>query len=65
LPFTTSPYFTWPSISLMTAGSFGRRANFQSDYVVDCVHVAKHVGGGAGGVDNILCLGHPACDAPL
>jgi isoquinoline 1-oxidoreductase beta subunit len=27
-------------------GSFGRRTNFQSDYVAECVHIAKHVGGG-------------------
>ncbi|HZZ34903.1 MAG TPA: xanthine dehydrogenase family protein molybdopterin-binding subunit, partial [Caulobacteraceae bacterium] len=32
--------------TLFAGGSFGRRANFQSDYVVDCVHIAKHVGGG-------------------
>ncbi|MBW8813483.1 MAG: xanthine dehydrogenase family protein molybdopterin-binding subunit [Caulobacterales bacterium] len=32
--------------TLATGGSFGRRANFQSDYVVECVHIAKKVGGG-------------------
>src|SRR5204863_306300 len=32
--------------TLFAGGSFGRRANFQSDYVADCVHIAKHVGGG-------------------
>lgn len=32
--------------TLFAGGSFGRRANFQSDYVVDAVHIAKHVGGG-------------------
>ena len=32
--------------TLFAGGSFGRRANFQSDYVAECVHVAKHVGGG-------------------
>ena len=31
---------------LFAGGSFGRRANFQSDYVSECVHIAKHVGGG-------------------
>ncbi|HEY2710833.1 MAG TPA: xanthine dehydrogenase family protein molybdopterin-binding subunit [Caulobacteraceae bacterium] len=31
---------------LYAGGSFGRRANFQSDYVAECVHIAKHVGGG-------------------
>ena len=32
--------------TLFAGGSFGRRANFQSDYVTECVHIAKHVGGG-------------------
>ena len=32
--------------TLFAGGSFGRRANFQSDYAADCVHIAKHVGGG-------------------
>ncbi|HZK98448.1 MAG TPA: xanthine dehydrogenase family protein molybdopterin-binding subunit [Caulobacteraceae bacterium] len=32
--------------TLFAGGSFGRRANFQSDYVAECVHIAKHVGGG-------------------
>jgi isoquinoline 1-oxidoreductase beta subunit len=32
--------------TLFAGGSFGRRSNFQSDYVVECVHIAKHVGGG-------------------
>jgi isoquinoline 1-oxidoreductase beta subunit len=32
--------------TLFAGGSFGRRANFQSDYVSECVHIAKHVGGG-------------------
>ena len=32
--------------TLFAGGSFGRRANFQSDYVAECVHVAKHVGEG-------------------
>ena len=32
--------------TLFAGGSFGRRANFKSDYVSECVHVAKHVGGG-------------------
>jgi len=31
---------------LFAGGSFGRRANFKSDYVAECVHIAKHVGGG-------------------
>lgn len=31
--------------TLFAGGSFGRRANFQSDYVVECVHIAKKVGG--------------------
>ena len=31
---------------LFAGGSFGRRANFQSDYVTECVHIAKKVGGG-------------------
>jgi isoquinoline 1-oxidoreductase beta subunit len=32
--------------TLFAGGSFGRRANFQSDYVAECVHIAKHVGKG-------------------
>jgi isoquinoline 1-oxidoreductase subunit beta len=32
--------------TLFAGGSFGRRANFQSDYVTECVHIAKKVGGG-------------------
>jgi isoquinoline 1-oxidoreductase beta subunit len=32
--------------TLFAGGSYGRRANFKSDYVTECVHVAKHVGGG-------------------
>jgi isoquinoline 1-oxidoreductase beta subunit len=32
--------------TLFAGGSFGRRANFKSDYVSECVHIAKHVGGG-------------------
>ncbi|MCC7268910.1 MAG: xanthine dehydrogenase family protein molybdopterin-binding subunit, partial [Caulobacteraceae bacterium] len=32
--------------TLFAGGSFGRRANFQSDYVTDAVQVAKKVGGG-------------------
>lgn len=32
--------------TLPAGGSFGRRANFPSDYVSECVHIAKHVGGG-------------------
>ncbi len=31
---------------LPAGGSFGRRANPTSDYVVECVRIAKHVGGG-------------------
>jgi isoquinoline 1-oxidoreductase beta subunit len=31
--------------TLFAGGSFGRRANFQSDYVAECVHIAKKVGG--------------------
>ncbi|CAN5237045.1 xanthine dehydrogenase family protein molybdopterin-binding subunit [soil metagenome] len=31
--------------TLYAGGSFGRRANFQSDYVAECVHIAKKVGG--------------------
>ncbi|HUO12946.1 MAG TPA: xanthine dehydrogenase family protein molybdopterin-binding subunit [Caulobacteraceae bacterium] len=31
---------------LFAGGSFGRRTNFKSDYVAECVHIAKHVGGG-------------------
>ena len=30
--------------TLFAGGSFGRRANFQSDYVVECVEIAKKVG---------------------
>jgi isoquinoline 1-oxidoreductase beta subunit len=32
--------------TLPAGGSFGRRVTPTSDYVRDCVHVAKHVGGG-------------------
>jgi isoquinoline 1-oxidoreductase beta subunit len=32
--------------TLYAGGSFGRRANFKSDYVSECVLIAKHVGGG-------------------
>jgi isoquinoline 1-oxidoreductase beta subunit len=32
--------------TLSAGGSFGRRANLKSDYVVECVRIAKHVGGG-------------------
>jgi isoquinoline 1-oxidoreductase beta subunit len=32
--------------TLFAGGSFGRRTNFQSDYVSECVNIAKHVGGG-------------------
>jgi isoquinoline 1-oxidoreductase subunit beta len=32
--------------TLFAGGSFGRRGNFQSDYAVECVHIAKKVGGG-------------------
>ena len=32
--------------TLFAGGSFGRRANFKSDYVTENVHIAKHVGGG-------------------
>ncbi len=32
--------------TVFAGGSFGRRANFKSDYVSECVHIAKHVGGG-------------------
>jgi isoquinoline 1-oxidoreductase beta subunit len=32
--------------TLPAGGSFGRRGNPPSDYVVECVHIAKHVGGG-------------------
>ena len=32
--------------TLFAGGSFGRRANFASDYVAECVHIAKKVGGG-------------------
>jgi len=31
--------------TLFAGGSFGRRANFQSDYVAECVQIAKKVGG--------------------
>ena len=31
---------------LFAGGSFGRRTNFKSDYVSECVQIAKHVGGG-------------------
>lgn len=32
--------------TLFAGGSFGRRANFQSDYVAECIHIAKTVGKG-------------------
>jgi len=32
--------------TLNAGGSFGRRANFQSDYAAECVHVAKKIGKG-------------------
>jgi isoquinoline 1-oxidoreductase beta subunit len=32
--------------TLYAGGSFGRRTNFQSDYVAEAVQIAKHVGGG-------------------
>jgi len=32
--------------TLSAGGSFGRRGNPTSDYVAECVHIAKHVGGG-------------------
>jgi len=32
--------------TLFAGGSFGRRANFPSDYVAECVHIAKKVGKG-------------------
>ncbi len=32
--------------TLFAGGSFGRRANFQSDYVAECVEIAKKVGKG-------------------
>jgi isoquinoline 1-oxidoreductase beta subunit len=32
--------------TLFAGGSFGRRANFQSDYAAECLHIAKKVGGG-------------------
>jgi isoquinoline 1-oxidoreductase beta subunit len=32
--------------TLFAGGSFGRRANFKSDYVAECVHVAQKVGDG-------------------
>ncbi len=32
--------------TLFAGGSFGRRANPTSDYVAECVHIAKKIGGG-------------------
>ncbi|PTS87925.1 MULTISPECIES: xanthine dehydrogenase family protein molybdopterin-binding subunit [unclassified Caulobacter] len=32
--------------TLFAGGSFGRRANFPSDYVAECVHIAKKIGKG-------------------
>jgi isoquinoline 1-oxidoreductase beta subunit len=32
--------------TLFAGGSFGRRANFQSDYAAECVHIAKKIGKG-------------------
>jgi len=32
--------------TLFAGGSFGRRANFTSDYAAECVQIAKHVGHG-------------------
>ncbi len=32
--------------TVFAGGSFGRRANFQSDYAAECVHIAKKVGKG-------------------
>ncbi|GGZ35480.1 xanthine dehydrogenase family protein molybdopterin-binding subunit [Asticcacaulis endophyticus] len=32
--------------TLPAGGSFGRRGVMSSDYIVECVHIAKHVGGG-------------------
>jgi isoquinoline 1-oxidoreductase beta subunit len=32
--------------TLFAGGSFGRRANFQSDYAAECAHIAKKLGGG-------------------
>jgi isoquinoline 1-oxidoreductase beta subunit len=32
--------------TLFAGGSFGRRTNFKSDFVRECVEIAKHVGGG-------------------
>lgn len=32
--------------TLFAGGSFGRRSNFQSDYVVECVRIAKKIGKG-------------------
>ncbi|NBB13942.1 molybdopterin-dependent oxidoreductase [Caulobacter sp. SLTY] len=32
--------------TLFAGGSFGRRATFQSDYVTECVHIAKKIGKG-------------------
>lgn len=33
-------------VTLPAGGSFGRRGTFGSDYVVECVRIARHVGGG-------------------
>ena len=33
-------------VTLPAGGSFGRRGNPTSDYATECVHIAKHVGGG-------------------
>ncbi|MFZ5670713.1 MAG: molybdopterin cofactor-binding domain-containing protein [Pseudomonadota bacterium] len=32
--------------TLLAGGSFGRRTNFQADYVAECVHIAKKIGKG-------------------
>lgn len=32
--------------TLFAGGSFGRRSTFESDYVVECVHIAKKIGDG-------------------
>lgn len=32
--------------TLFAGGSFGRRSTFESDYVVECVHIAKTIGDG-------------------
>lgn len=32
--------------TLLAGGSFGRRATFESDYAVECLHIAKTIGGG-------------------